>query len=221
MIEIAPDVFHLPLMPRHGINAYVIGDVVVDAGLASSAKKIVAAVSGRTLRAHALTHAHVDHAGGSRRLVDALEFPLWAPAGDAEDVRTGEPAVPEGRLKALMTFASGFDGVDVARELREGDDVAAGFVVVDAPGHSPGQAVYWRAADRVLLTGDVFTNMSLVTTAVGLHEPPKPFTIDPARNRASARKVAALEPDVVGFGHGPVLRDAAPTLAAFVAGMTA
>ncbi|MBA2347927.1 MAG: MBL fold metallo-hydrolase, partial [Solirubrobacterales bacterium] len=70
MNEIAPDVFHLPLMPRNGINAYLIGDVIVDAGLASSAKKIVKAVAGRSVRAHALTHAHVDHAGGSRRLVD-------------------------------------------------------------------------------------------------------------------------------------------------------
>ena len=216
MIEIAPDVFHLPLVPRHGINAYVIGDVIVDAGLASSAKKIVAAVAGRSVRAHALTHAHVDHAGGSRRLVDALELPLWAPAGDAGDVRSGEPAVPESRLKGLMVFMAGFDGVDVARELREGDEVAAGFVVVDAPGHSPGQIAYWRESDRVLLTGDVVTNMNLLTTAVGLHLPPNLLTIDPARNRESARKVAALEPEVVGFGHGPVLRGAASKLRSFV-----
>lgn len=216
MHQIAPDVFHLPLTPRDGINAYLIGDVIVDAGLASSAKKIVKALAGRDVRAHTLTHAHVDHAGGSRRLVDALELPLWAPAGDADDVRSGEPEVPAGRLKSVMTFMAGFDGVDVARELREGDEVAVGFVVVEAPGHSPGQIAYWRASDRVLLTGDVFTNMNLFTTAVGLHLPPDFVTINPARNRASARRVAALEPDVVGFGHGPVLRDAAPMLRAFV-----
>ncbi len=219
MIQIAPDVFQIPLVPRNGINAYVIGDVIVDAGLASSAKKIVKAVQGRTIRAHALTHAHVDHAGGSRRLVDALELALWAPAGDAGDVRSGEPAVREGRAKGLMTFASGFDGVEVARELREGDEVAAGFVVVEAPGHSPGQIAYWRESDRTLLTGDVFTNMNLFTTVVGLHMPPDLVTIDPARNRESARKVAGLAPNVVGFGHGPVLRDAAPKLRAFVAAM--
>ena len=217
MIEIAPDVFHLPLVPRNGINAYVIGDVIVDAGLASSAKKIVKAVEGRNVRALAITHAHVDHVGGGRRLVDTLELPVWAPAGDADDVRTGEPAVKPGRLKPVMAFAGGFDGLEVARELREGDEVAAGFVVVELPGHSPGQVGFWRASDRVLLTGDVFTNMHLLTTVVGLHLPPALVTIDPARNLESARKAAALEPEVVGFGHGPVLRGAAPKLAAFVA----
>ena len=217
MIEIAPDVFHLPLVPRNGINAYVIGDVIVDAGLASSAKKIVKAVEGRDVRALAITHAHVDHVGGGRRLVDALELPVWAPAGDADDVRTGEPAVKPGPLKPVMAFAGGFDGLEVARELREGDEVAAGFVVVELPGHSPGQVGFWRASDRVLLAGDVFTNMHLLTTVVGLHLPPALVTIDPARNLESARKAAALEPEVVGFGHGPVLRGAAPKLAAFVA----
>jgi len=219
MNEIAPDVFQLPLVPRDGINAYVIGDVIVDAGLASSAKKIVKALMGRTVRAHALTHAHVDHAGGSRRLVDTLELPLWAPAGDAGDVASGEPALAVSRLRPLLAFMTGFDGVDVARELREGDDVAAGFVVVELPGHSPGQVGYWRASDRVLLTGDVFTNMNLLTTVVGLHLPPDLLTVDPGRNRESARRVAALEPAVVGFGHGPVLRDAAPRLKAFAAQM--
>ncbi len=219
MEQIAPDVHHLPLVPRNGINAYVIGDVIVDAGLASSAKKIAKAVEGRTIQALAATHAHADHLGGARRLVDMLELPLWVSAGDAGDARSGEPAVTQGRAKKLMEFAGGFDGVDVARELREGDEVAAGFVVVEAPGHSPGQIAYWRAGDRTLLCGDVFTHMNLLTTAVGLHLPPNLVTIDPELNRASARKLAALEPAVVGFGHGPVLRDAAPKLSAFVAAM--
>ncbi len=219
MDQIAPDVFRIPLVPRDGINAYVIGDVIVDAGIASSAKKIAKAVQGRTIRALAATHAHVDHLGGARRLVDQLELPLWVSAGDTGDARSGEPAVPGHRAKKLMEFAGGFDGVDVGRELREGDEIAAGFVVVEAPGHSPGQIAYWRESDRTLLTGDVFTNMNLFTTVVGLHLPPNLVTVDPARNRESARKIAALEPDVVGFGHGPVLRDAAPKLKAFVAAM--
>jgi hydroxyacylglutathione hydrolase len=34
-------------------------------------------------------------------------------------------------------------------------------------------------------------------------------TPDPARNRDSARRLAALEPELVLFGHGPPLRDPA------------
>ena len=35
------------------------------------------------------------------------------------------------------------------------------------------------------------------------------FTPDPARNRESIRRLAALEPAVVCFGHGPPWRDTA------------
>jgi hypothetical protein len=41
----------------------------------------------------------------------------------------------------------------------------------------------------------------------GLAEPFGFATIDPARNRATARRLAALRPEVVCFGHGEPLRD--------------
>ena len=44
------------------------------------------------------------------------------------------------------------------------------------------------------------------------------FTPDPAANRASIRRLAALEPAVVCFGHGPPLRDPG-RLAAFAAAL--
>jgi hydroxyacylglutathione hydrolase len=94
----------------------------------------------------------------------------------------------------------------VDRVLREGDEVA-GFQVLDVPGHSAGHVAYWRETDRVLILGDVLNNQDLRTGLPGLHEPPKIFTPDPARNRESARKLAALEPAIVAFGHGPPLTD--------------
>jgi glyoxylase-like metal-dependent hydrolase (beta-lactamase superfamily II) len=79
--------------------------------------------------------------------------------------------------------------------------------VIEVPGHSAGHVAYFREADRVLILGDVLNGQSLVTGIPGLHEPPKIFTPDPAQNRESARKLAALEPKVIAFGHGPVLTD--------------
>jgi glyoxylase-like metal-dependent hydrolase (beta-lactamase superfamily II) len=75
------------------------------------------------------------------------------------------------------------------------------------PGHSPGHVAYWREADRVLVLGDVLNNMDVATGIRGLREPKGVFTPDPARNRESARRLAALEPALVCFGHGPPLRD--------------
>src|SRR4051812_1370351 len=94
----------------------------------------------------------------------------------------------------------------VARRLREGDEVG-GFTVLETPGHCAGHVSYWRASDRVLVLGDVLANMDLRTGRARLREPPAMFSPDPARNRESARKVAALEPALVCFGHGPPLRD--------------
>jgi glyoxylase-like metal-dependent hydrolase (beta-lactamase superfamily II) len=61
----------------------------------------------------------------------------------------------------------------------------------------------------------VFFGLIMLTGMPGLHEPPEMFTPDPARNRESMRRLAALEPALVCFGHGPPLRDAA-RLSAFV-----
>jgi hypothetical protein len=48
------------------------------------------------------------------------------------------------------------------------------------------------------------------------------LTVDPARNRESERRLAALEPAVAGFGHGPVIEgDAAEQMAALVAKLPA
>src|SRR4051794_41876479 len=67
MREIAPDVFHIPVLPRNGVNAYLLGDVLVDTGLRTSARKLKEAIGDRTLQAIALTHAHGDHGGGARQ----------------------------------------------------------------------------------------------------------------------------------------------------------
>jgi hydroxyacylglutathione hydrolase len=116
----------------------------------------------------------------------------------------------------LAGAAGGFAGTPVARTLREGDPLAAGFTVLDTPGHSPGHVSFWRESDRTLICGDVFFNLRLPSLRPGLRQPPALLTPAPAQNRNSERRLAALEPRFAGFGHGPVLSDAARPLDAFV-----
>jgi glyoxylase-like metal-dependent hydrolase (beta-lactamase superfamily II) len=220
--EIAPDVFQLPLLPRNGVNAYLVGDVLVDTGLRTSAGRIRAALGGRTLRAIALTHAHGDHGGSARKLAAELDLPVWVGARDRRATETGKAVKKDPYNAPGLSVVAGllgdFPGVPVARELNEGDELTAGFTVLDTPGHSPGHVSFWRESDRVLLGGDVFFNMHLLTTVPGLRQPPGPLTFDPAQNRASERKLAALAPRVAGFGHGPVLEgDADQALSGLVA----
>lgn len=217
MLEIADGVWQIPLMPRSAVNAYLVGDVLVDAGYLLHGRKVVAAVAGHDVRTHALTHVHNDHAGGSKHVHEALGIPVWIGATDAPFLREGRAAVPPNtRAARLLGKVAKAPAVDVDRELREGDELGHGFVVLDVPGHSPGHVAFWRERDRTLIAGDVFFNMHLLTTAPGLRQPPDIFTYDVEQNRASERRLAELDPAVVGFGHGPVLRERG-ALQAFVA----
>ncbi|HEY6636806.1 MAG TPA: MBL fold metallo-hydrolase [Solirubrobacterales bacterium] len=110
-------------------------------------------------------------------------------------------------------------GHKVDTVIGDGDEVG-GFKVIDAPGHSAGHVVFWRKSDRVLIIGDVLANMDQYTGIPGLHEPKPALTPDPVRNRESAKKLAALDPDLVCFGHGAPLRDLGK-LKAFVEGLRA
>jgi hydroxyacylglutathione hydrolase len=224
MRAIADDAWHLPLTPRDGINAYLIGDVLVDTGVRQSAEKIARLLGERSISAIALTHAHGDHAGAMKGLAARFGVPVWCGAADREATETGRlvlaPGLRRPRLSALAGRVAGFDGAPVARTLAEGDELTAGFTVLDTPGHSPGHVSFWREADRTLICGDVFFNMHPLTTAPGLRQPLDLVTPDPAENRRSERRLAELHPRTVGFGHGPVLGDdAGAALRAFVAAL--
>jgi hydroxyacylglutathione hydrolase len=218
--RVAEDVFQIPLTPRDGINAYLLGDVVVDAGAKVNARRLIKALHGHAVGAHALTHAHPDHAGGSRQLVEAFDVPVWVGEGDRHAVETGRPPAAETWARPAVGRLGGFDAVGVARALREGDDLGHGFTVLETPGHSDGHVAYWRERDRTLVLGDVLFDLHPLTTRPGLREPPRILTRDPGLNRQSARRLAALEPELVLFGHGPPVRDPG-ALTAFVAGFEA
>ncbi|HEX8205721.1 MAG TPA: MBL fold metallo-hydrolase [Solirubrobacteraceae bacterium] len=218
MHQVADGLWQIPLTPRNGVNAYLLGDVVVDSGTKGQGKKLAKILAGKTVAAHAITHAHPDHVGGSAHVCRALGVPFWASPVDADASRAGKPVAAESRLKPLLDRNRAWEPVEAARELREGDDVA-GFTVLDVPGHSPGHIAFWRESDRVLVAGDVWFNLSLKTLRYGLRQPPKPFTVDPEQNRQSMRRLADLEPAIACFGHGPPVTDAAPQLRAFVAAL--
>jgi hydroxyacylglutathione hydrolase len=180
--------------------------VLIDAGTSTDRKRILRQLEGRTVSAHALTHAHPDHYGSSHAVCEARGIPLWCPERDAPVLSGERPAPGQGRLARLLARMPLPDPHPVERLLREGDEVA-GFTVLDVPGHSPGHVAYWHEADRTLICGDVLFNLSLPTLRPGLREPYAAMTADPARNRESARRLAGLRPELVLFGHGPPLRD--------------
>jgi hydroxyacylglutathione hydrolase len=200
MRELAPGVWHLSGWPPNNINVYVIGDVLIDAGLGFHKRRILRQIADRGITAHALTHAHFDHYGSSHAICEQLGIPLWCGANDVEAVEAGKMVAPNGRMVPAAKAHS------VARALTEGD-LVAGFQVLDVPGHSPGHVAYWRESDRVLICGDVMWGYNPFLLAGDVMEPWPFINPDTAKNRESARRLAALEPALVCFGHGKPLRD--------------
>jgi hydroxyacylglutathione hydrolase len=208
-------------IPRDAVNVYLVGDVLIDAGTRLARRRILRQLRRIDVRAHALTHAHPDHQGASHAVCEARGVPLWVGAGDVEAMEGGPPAIAMRQRAGIANrFQERFwtgPAHPVARALREGDEVA-GFAVLEVPGHSKGHIAFWREHDRVLIAGDVITTIDVRTGRAGLHEPLAMFTPDPARNRDSIRRIAALAPALVCVGHGPPLRDAA-ALARFAAAL--
>jgi hydroxyacylglutathione hydrolase len=218
MKELAEGVHQLSGRPRNAINVYLVGDVLIDAGTRQAEGRIMRQLEGHTLSAHALTHAHPDHQGSSHAICERLHIPLWCGQADVPAMETPgaikNPKAPGWLNRVQERFWVG-PPHPVARALHEGDAVA-GFTVLETPGHSVGHVSFWRESDRVLIVGDVLGNMNFITGIPGLNLPPDLFTPDPARNRESARRLAALEPSLTCFGHGAPLRDPRK-LAEFVA----
>ena len=219
MQELAANLYLFQGFPRYAINVYLVGDVLLDAATRYHTRTILNQLRGRTVTAHALTHVHPDHQGASKRICETLDIPLWCGAAGVTAMESGNLSTqtPRNLVTWLMNHYLAGPGHPVARTLSEGDAVAD-FTVLDAPGHSPCQIALWRARDRTLILGDVLNNASTLTGQVGLREPPHIYTPDPARNRESARKLAALRPALVCFGHGPPLQDGRKFVA-FVEGL--
>jgi hydroxyacylglutathione hydrolase len=207
--QLAADVWRLKQFPLPSINVYLVGDVLIDAGGRPDRRRIFAEIEGRELSLLALTHVHPDHQGVAKKVCEARGIPLACHAADV-DAMEGRRPVGASNHPIAKTSAWLFAGPPhpVDRVLEEGDEVA-GFRVVHAPGHSPGEVIFFRESDRVAICGDVIRSMSYATGRFRLAEPPDFFNADSAENRRSIRKLAGLDPSLILPGHGAEVTDIA------------
>lgn len=209
MKYLAPGVWRLREVPRPLINVYLAGDVLIDAGRRWDKRRIFSELEGREISMVALTHVHPDHQGCAKAVCEARGVPLACHADDVDAMEGRRPVAASPKPTAQL-FGKLWTGPPrkVDRVLQEGDEVA-GFRVVHAPGHAPGEVIFFRDSDRVAICGDVIRNITYVTTRTKLAEPPADLTPDPAENRRSIRKLADLNPSLILPGHGPAVTDIA------------
>lgn len=206
---------------RGAMNIYFIedGDGVVqfDAGTRSMRKK--AAEAARELgglKRIVLGHAHADHRGTA----PYLGAPVFCHPDEVTDAEGGKAVTPYFNLSLLPVapvrwlyplLLRWWDGgpVKVNGTVTEGDEVA-GFKVLHFPGHAPGLIGLWRESDRVALVSDVVylvDSARLKPLPHGEASVPHPaFAWNHQEAKRSVRRLAELEPLVVGTGHDEPLR---------------
>jgi len=219
-IPVTETITRLPLAPPDRVNAYLVGGVLIDSGGRLGGRRLLRLLGDHRPSAHVLTHAHPDHQGCSRLVCREFGIPLLCGEGDRVAVESGDQRSLMPRagplLIALLNLMSG-PGHAVAGTLSEGDEIG-GLKVIEVPGHTPGHLAFWEERTRTLIIGDVLFHTKPVTMRKGLSEPFRFATVDRAANLSSARKLAALNPDTICFGHGPPLTDGA-VFQRFVAGL--
>lgn len=134
---------------------------VVDPGGDLERIKAAIAEEGVQVEKILLTHAHIDHAGGTAALSRELGLTIEGP-GHADEFWI------EGLPKQSEMF--GFPDVEVFtpdRWLEDGDQVRFGDVelnVIHCPGHTPGHMVFYHAGSSLALVGDVLFQGSIGRT---------------------------------------------------------
>ncbi|HTE68988.1 MAG TPA: MBL fold metallo-hydrolase [Actinomycetes bacterium] len=205
--ELAPGLSLARGGPGRTLNVYLLGTVVLDSGVRWSRRRLARQLAGRQVTAHALTHAHFDHAGSSAWLCRTLGVPLWCGAGDAAAIGSGQVDTHGSAwCNRLQRTLAPVTAHPVSRALREGDLVER-FEVLEVPGHSPGALAFWRERDRVLVCGDVLANFGLHPSRPRLVLAPAALSSDYEQNRRSAARLAGLRPRLACFGHGFALTD--------------
>lgn len=218
--RIAPKVYQISLIPRNSINCYVIEGVLVDSGIRSSYSAIKKAIQTVPVYQHVLTHAHADHQGCSDQICAEFEIPLICHPNEVFRTETGmvtkDYPTPQHWIAKLQQKYWAGQGYKVDRTIIENDRIG-NFRVIETPGHSAGHISLFRERDGVLIIGDAAINMNLLTTATGLRLPPNIFTSDQQQNIKSLQKLAQLNPAIICFGHGPVMRNTDREFERFVA----
>lgn len=193
VIQVAEEQVMRPLFT----NIYLIGEtdvLMLDTGEEADRfsqalfRTLVASGPRGEVRWAAITHSHMDHAGGLRWVRETLGAELLAhPA-----------AIPIVEKKA---------GKDTLAPLEDGGVLRADGMELEVhftPGHSDDSVCYFYRPERVLFTGDTILGVG-TTTVHDLYD-----------YMATMEKLLGFQPLAIYPGHGPVIEDASRTIQEYI-----
>ena len=223
MRELAPGVHMLGAKKGGRVRAYLIetnGELsLVDTLFENDGGGVLEAIrslgrSPRDLKRIALTHAHRSHLGGLATLKRETGATVLAHEWEADIVSGDRPAQPVGLKPTAPLKTYPFQvGIFLNRprhrpcpvdESLEDGAAVGPLRVLHVPGHSPGHLAFHWAERGLLVSGDA------IATWPRFEAGWPAFTLNPEQHAVSIGRMAALEPAIVGVGHGdPITDDAA------------
>jgi glyoxylase-like metal-dependent hydrolase (beta-lactamase superfamily II) len=207
-----------PLMQRQGIfvHAFLIdsgnadeGLILIDTLYSTDAKIILDEIQriGKTpkdLRHIMLTHAHRAHMGGLAALKSASGARVYCHPWEV-DIVEGDRRIQNTTLKPMYPIAiwpfqvasrfSTYPPCKVDQMLRDGSKVGP-LEVIYTPGHTPGHLAFTWPERSALFAGDALVNWPKFDVGWA------GFMLNARQNRASIRRLAELNPNWIGVGHG-------------------
>jgi glyoxylase-like metal-dependent hydrolase (beta-lactamase superfamily II) len=146
---------------RHVIGAWLVDGVLVDPGPATTVDTVVEALDGERPRALAITHIHLDHAGGAGTLVRRWpDLEVWVHERGAPHM-----ADPSKLLQsAARLYGDDMDRLwgetlpvpgENLRVLGDEDDLGGGIHSVYTPGHASHHVTFFHEPSGAAFTGDV------------------------------------------------------------------
>ena len=221
--------------PEYG-SVYIVDaerPALVDSGIGAEYDRILDAmdevgVAPEDLAVIALTHVHLDHAGGAGHLAAACPNATVAIHGIGASHLADPSRLVEGTKAAvgdLWQFYGEPEPVpeDRIRELSDGDVVDLGdrdLHVHGAPGHAPHQVVFEDPDDAVVFAADA-AGIYVPSGEFVTHTSPPP-NFDLEQVLADVKTIQALDPEVLCYGHfgsartDDRLREYADAIAAWV-----
>ena len=190
---------------------------LVDAGFPGKQQVVLDAIASlgkrpSDLRHLVFTHGHPDHIGsaaalvrmtGARTYMHAIDAPLAEGGGPFRPMTPGRGLMQKIGFRFFWNPAERMEPFGIDQHIADGETLqcAGGLQAVHVPGHCAGQLAFLWQGSRLLIAGDVFTNLLGLGDPVGFE--------DQKEGRRSQRKLAGLTFDAAVFGHGKAItRDA-------------